>query len=285
MFTLKIKSFDKLQLLSFLYIIFFIVYSNAIFKKFWYLKLILLLIIVFSFFVEIHKKQMLIVLLGIVGLQSLITFYLKYYMDGNHCFVLIYFGLVLILSHLFYNEREMIILKNTFWMAVIIMFFGALHKLLSHKYLTGDFMNFLYSRGDLFKITHLYEPLKIYFESNKAAILAFNEIKPNEIAFIKLPVFFKNQNDLLYYFGWFVIFIEFVFVLVMFIKNQFIKHIFFLIFLFSLLLTRQETGFLSLVSLICFAQLPKDYNRFIYLSYLFFFFLCLLLIHLGKGFF
>lgn len=285
MLSLKIKSFEKLQLLTILYMIFFMVYSNAIFNKFWYLKMFLLLIIILSCFIEIHKKQMIIALGGIVGLQAMITFYFKYYLDGNHCFVIIYLGLVLILAHLFYKERNNIILKNSLWMAVIIMFFGAFQKLLSTPYLSGDFMNFVYMQGGLFKITEIFEPIKFYFEANKEAINTFNELKPNLVNFIKLPLFYENQTNMLYFFSWFVIVIEFVFVLVLFIKNQFFKHVFLLFFLFSLLLTRQETGFLSLVSLICFAQLPKEINKIIYIGYLTFFFLCLILIHLGKGFF
>jgi hypothetical protein len=74
-------------------------------------------------------------------------------------------------------------------------------------------------------------------------------------------------------------------VAVLLIKNEKMKHLFFIIFLFSLLLTRNETGFLSLVSLLCFAQLPQKENKFFHLFYLAFFFICILLIHLGKGFF
>jgi len=129
MFILKNKLADKTQIITWLYLLFFIIYSNTIFKQLWYLKIILLVAFCISFFFEFFKKQMVIILLGIVGLQSFATFYFKYYLDGNHCFVLIFFGVVLILANIFRQNGDLKKKKNAFWMLVVIMFFGAFKRL------------------------------------------------------------------------------------------------------------------------------------------------------------
>lgn len=285
MFILKNKTVDKIQILTWLYLLFFVIYSNAIFKQFWYLKLLLLVAICLSFFVEFFKKQVVILLIGIVSLQMLITFYFKYYLDGNHCFVVIFVGLMLILANIFNDQGDTIIKKNAFWMLVIIMFFGAFQKLHSPTYMSGDFMNYLFANGGLFNISEVYSPLKNYYYANQELIASFAFTKPLADGFIRVPYLFENQKNIIFYFSWFVILLELLFVAVLLIKNEKMKHLFFIIFLFSLLLTRNETGFLSLVSLLCFAQLPQKENKFFHLFYLAFFFICILLIHLGKGFF
>lgn len=285
MFTLKINAFTKLQLITWLYLLFFVIYSNAIFKQFWYLKLVLLVAICLSFFIKFFDKQIVVLLLGIVALQSIITFWFKYYLDGNHCFVLIFVGLLLILAHLFQDESELIFKKNVTWMLFIIMFFGAFQKLISPTYMSGDFMNFMFTNGDLFKVTQIYKPLNDYYLSNLEQLKTFAMAQPVADEVLKVPYFFKNQQQFFYYFGWFVVLMEFLFLPFLFIKNQKIKHTFFIIFLFSLLLTRQETGFLSLVCLLCFSLLPQNFNKYLHLLYLFFFFTCMMLIYLGKGFY
>jgi hypothetical protein len=285
MFILKNKTVDKTQILTWLYLLFFIIYSNAIFKQFWYLKLLLLVGICLSFFVEFFKKQVVVLLIGIVSLQMLITFYFKYYLDGNHCFVVIFVGLMLILANIFKEQGDTIIKKNAFWMLIIIMFFGAFQKLHSPTYMSGDFMNYLFANGGLFNISGVYSPLKNYYYANQEIIASFAFAKPVADGFIRVPYLFENQKNIIFYFSWFVIILELLFVAVLLIKNEKMKHLFFIIFLFSLLLTRNETGFLSLVSLLCFAQLPQKENKFFHLFYLAFFFICILLIHLGKGFF
>lgn len=285
MFTLKIKSIDKLQLITILYLIFFVIYSNAIFQKFWYLKLLLLVAIFISFFVEIIKKQMVFLLLGIVSLQALITFYLKFYIDGNHSFVFFYLGVILIFTHLYIENRENILKKNTFWMLAIIMFFGVIQKLISPTFMSGDFMNFMFVDDYLFRMSKLIPSLNAYFTSNVETIEPFLNTKPSKDSTLFVSYFFENQQQYLYYFSWFVILTEMLFVGVLFLKNERFKHIFFILFLFSLLLTRHETGFLSLVSILCLAQLPDKMNKFFMIGYLLFFFTCVMLIHLGKGFY
>jgi hypothetical protein len=165
----------------------------------------------------------------------------------------------------------------------LVLFFGGLHKILSPVFLNGDFLNFLFVKGQLGgHILKKIEVFHAYFYHNYTTVSAFSNHLDSEAAQLTIPFLFQYQDKLILYFTYFVIIFEFLLVFVVWFKNIKIKNILLIFFLISVLCTRLETGFVSILCLLCLAQLPsKTLNyKALYISI---FTVCILLIVFKIG--
>jgi hypothetical protein len=284
MSMLKIRRLDKLHILSYFFILYCSIYPCVIYRNPWYVKASIVLAILLSFFINFFKKQIIVLLVGMLIIYMYLTFLGKYYIIGNHGFVTIYIGCMLLLAHAFSANGDAVIQKNSLWLLFIIMLFGAGQKLFSPTYLSGDYMNYVFNVGGLFPLLGLNPAIGSYFEENRILAQAFVNTYPTMSGAVRLSLLFEHQTVLIYWFSIFIILVEFLFVFALFWKNEIFKHLFFLVFLIMVAFTRQETGFLSMLCFLCFTQLPKSMPRIFNFSYCFFFLGCLVLMFFKIGY-
>ncbi|HTN45070.1 MAG TPA: hypothetical protein VL098_01895 [Flavipsychrobacter sp.] len=191
---------------------------------------------------------------------------------------------MLLLAHVFSLEEDVIIRKNSLWLLLVIMLFGAVQKLFSPNYLSGDYMNYVFNVGGLFPLLGLNSTMGAYFEENRVLVQEFANTYPTMSGAVRLNLLFEHQTVLIYWFSIFIILVEFLFVLALFWKNEVYKHLFFLVFLITVAFTRQETGFLSMLCFLCFTQLPQNMPKIFNFSYCFFFLGCLVFMFLKIGY-
>lgn len=283
---LDFKKIQLAQLLSVAFLIFFILNIKVHFPSYTHLKVVLftgLILSYFFWFTSSTKFLFYAVLTSSIILLTRIIIY--YYSCGNHTFVAFYISLVLLFALSENNPKVSLnILKTNFKIIlVIMMFFAALQKILSPSFISGEFLNYMFMSGSIFKFLNLNEDFIIYSSENWNQIKLFFDTSPHDLEAISYSLLFNNQLLMFKYLSIFIIVVEFLFIGVVFVKNQIFKHLFFLSFLGFTLLTRFETGFLSLICILCYSQLTST-KRWLHFLYFAFYFCCIYMIFFKMGY-
>jgi hypothetical protein len=208
--------------------------------------------------------------------------YINYYVTANHVFLLFYMALLLFMVQINTHNASQIIFFNAKALLSLVLFFGGLQKVLSESFWNGDLMHYMFMRGELAQPLFQMDFFQDYFSENRATISTFKKSfsNPDDTLFLKPLI--DSQSFIFYMFSLFVIFIEFLLAVFVWIKNERVKFFSFALFLVGLLLTRLETGFASLLCLLLLVQLPSGFKK-IKTFYALLFLICSLLIVSGIG--
>ncbi len=196
----------------------------------------------------------------------LINVYFNFYSVANHHFLLVYFGFALALT--FLQPRQVqtnFLTENVRWIMVIMFFFVTFQKAFSPTYMDGGFFAYLTAKGGLFSILQDMVPgLGTLIESNKEALRAFAGVNPHQQMALPLiveePFLFKLYSLAVSY-G--VVTFEFLTMLgfLIFSKGK-IRHIFLLMTIVGVAVSRGEGGYLSLLCAAGFILTTPDAKIF-----------------------
>ncbi|MFN2260918.1 MAG: hypothetical protein ABR595_02480 [Psychroflexus sp.] len=209
--------------------------------------------------------------------------YASFLFIGNHYFVMIYLILIFMIVAFYKTNSEKILSHNATVLLVLIMSFAVLQKLLVPDYLNGTSLAFLGYSGNIFKyIFYFNEDYRNIFHENAVKMSELYQHPISQNPRIQLQPIFKKFPQVIIWFSYMTLIAEILFVVALFVKNQWIKHGFIIFFLLSLLVTREETGFLSMLCILLMMHLGKQ-NTYYRAAYLGIFILCISLIIVGKG--
>ena len=183
----------------------------------------------------------------------------KFNFTANHFFLVLYMAVLFMIATYFSKFRSQVAAINAKAILGIIMFFSVLQKLLSENFMNGSVLVFLNLKGGFF--THFQR----FFPDNEE-IIAENLNRIQEQA---STVESLSKSIELTPVNWIVEFdtsvlvpvilaTEALFLLLLFVKNQYIRNGFFSLFVIALIFTRYETGFASLLCILLFMQAHKD---------------------------
>lgn len=262
---LQLNRFETRDVVSVLFLLFVILLLPEMYNKHWYFKLPLLLIGGITFFMFGFKQYKVIFWGAVIGLLSLELFTF-YYIAANHLFVMLYLGILLFFAHFFNNDTDYLP-KSSAFLLFVIMLMGGFQKTLSSNFMEGTFLMDMFVLGQLFEFLELIPVVNDYFMENKKILFDcyknFSET-PNA----QLQPLFSAQFLLIKTLSWIVFLSEILFAFAFFIKNQWIKQTYFVLVLSFILITRLETGFIAMLSLLLLAQVPQSgfmYHRAFYI--------------------
>lgn len=265
-----------LKLIEDALLIFILTFAQGFLNHWWHVKFLLMTVLIVSYFTKLRVRFPIIFWSLILFLVSL-DIIQYYFLAANHSFVLFFITLLVLLSHIFRKNRLEVIRINSIIMLAIIMFFGAFQKIISPEFMSGDFVSFIFLKGELFKPLQIAQIIPDVFNENLALINADRQKLPDSDLIIQLKTPFLGYETFVFYYTQWIVLMEFLIVPILFIKNQKIKNISIILFLFGLLSTRFETGFLSLLVIISLGQLPPNLVK-IKWAYVGLFAICLALI-------
>ena len=199
----------------------------------------------------------------LVTLSILPGFWFKFYFAGNHVFLIIYLSILFMIANYFSEVREKIAAINAKVLLGSIMGFAVLQKLMSESFMSGSSLAFLNTFGGFF--THLQR----FFPKNQALIadnLKRLEDQTSSLEGLSTTTEFSPihwgldiDTNLLVSI---ILGTELLFVVLLFVKNQYLRNGFFIIFIATLIVVRIETGFASLLCILLFLQAQKDHLIF-----------------------
>ncbi len=270
-----------LQLIEDLLLVFILIFSFGFKNQWWLLQFVLITVLLIAHFTKFRSKYP-IAFWGLTLLLTSLDILQSYFVVANHSFVLFYITFLVLLTHFYPKERIEILKKNSLYVLVIILFWGAFQKILSPAFINGDYIALVTLKGQLFKPLQIIEVIPDVFSQNKTLINEFRKNLPNSNSFVQLKTPFTGFESFSYYFSLFIILSEFLMLPILFLKNKNLNNLFILLFLTGLLLTRLETGFIALLIILAMAQLPTSEKTFRFL-YLGLFSVCITLILLKIG--
>lgn len=270
-----------LYLIEDLLLVFILVFSFGNKNQWWPLQFILITALLLAHFTKLRIKFP-IAFWGLTLLLTSLDIIQAYFVVANHSFVLFYMTSLVLLSYFYPLHRINILKINSLSILVLILFWGAVQKVLSPSFLNGDYISLTTIKGQLFKPLLLAKLIPDVFAENITLINEFRKTLPHPETFIQLKKPFAGFESFSYYFSLFIIVSEFLMVPVLFLKNNNLKNSFILLFLSGLLFTRFETGFISLLIILSVAQLPATEKTFRFL-YLGLFAVCITLMLLKIG--
>lgn len=271
-----------LKLIEDLFLVFILLSCSNFLNNWWHLKFVLIVVLLAANFTNGRKKFPKL-FWGLTTLLALLDLVPYYFLAANHSFVLFYSTLLIFISHFYPLERIKILKLNTLFLLLLILFLGALQKLLSPDFMSGDFMSFMTLKGELFKPLQMAKVFPDVFSENLAQITKCKNTVPTANTTIKLQTPFVGFEKFIYIFSLFVVISEFFIIPILLLKNSKTKHLILVLFLVGLMLTRLETGFVALLTLLLIAQLPAAEKK-IKMLYLLVFTSCIGLILVRLGF-
>lgn len=271
-----------LKLVEDLLLIFMLLSCSNYLNNWWHIKLILITSLLLANFTTGRAKfpKAFWTLTLFLATLDVIP---HYFLAANHSFVVFYSVLIILISHFYPLERTKIVKFNSLFLLILIMLLGGIQKLLSPDFMSGDFLSYMTLKGELFKPLQIANVLPDVFSENSSQIITHKSTVPdaNELIYLKTP--FSGFEKFIYYFSIFVMILEFLIIPTLFLKVNKLKHLILLSFLISLILTRFETGFVALLTILIIGQLPVAEKNFKIL-YLLVFMGCLALIMVRLGF-
>jgi hypothetical protein len=272
-----------LKLVEDLVLVFILLYTSQFFNQWWHFKLLLITTLMVAHFTKFRFKFP-IVFWGLTVLLTSLDFIEHYFYIANHGFVLFYLSFLVFLTHFYPLERVKILRINSLSILILIMFFGAIQKISSPDFMSGNFIAFTALKGDLFKPFQWAHLAPDVFNHNLELINEKLKDIPSSDDHLKLQTPFLGFETFSYYFSIIVMLFEFLMIPVLLIKSVHLKNSILLFFLTGLLFTRLETGFISLLVILSIAQLPSAEKTFKFL-YLGLFAVCLGLILVRVGYY
>ncbi len=276
----KILSAENTKLAA----VFFLLFLNVsfFFKFFPSLPYVFIVILLLSIYYIFSKTQFYfsVFLWSIISLLLFWNIINHFYSVGNHVFVSLYLSLIFLLQSIF-GKDESLFTRNCKYLLFLILFLGAVQKLLSPGYLSGEMMNFYFVSGYFFKPLEYFDSYGTYIHNNQILIdnILFSDAEPTAI-----PLYFSHQKLFFTIFGYLIIAAEFLLAFLVFSKNIILKNVFFISFLVLLLMTRIESGFVILLSILIMSDLQMQ-NRVLKKIYIGIIIINLLLIITGIGFY
>ncbi len=249
--TERINKFSNQELISKCLLSYLII--KSLFLDLVYVFPILIFILLFVFIDKSYFQKPLF--WGSVILLLIPHLFVNYFSAANHFFITIYILIILCISSIFKNDQEHILRLNAKYILAVLMIFAVIQKLISEEFMSGQTIGYMGYTGQLFKLPTWF------FPEIKDAV-GFNHQQINK-EILDLPVTFSLKQPFPYFkefsllFTYITIFAEIIFAALLFVKSEFLKNSFFALFVFALILTRQETGFILLVSILLMMQL-KD---------------------------
>jgi hypothetical protein len=203
---------------------------------------------------------------------------------GNHYFVMVYIVMLFAIITAYKSNSEEVLAHNAKVILILIMSFAVLQKLLTPDYLNGNSIAFLAYTGNALKyVFYFFTENKSIFQENASKMAELHQYSIEENPRIQLQPIFKSFPQLIIWFSYLTLIGEILFIVALFIKKQWLKHGFIVLFLLSVFVTREETGFLSILTILMLMQVGKqdNYYRAIYLS-VFIFFLSTIIVGVGE---
>lgn len=266
----------QLKLIENLLLVFILVFATGFMNHWWHLKLVLMTFILIGHFTMLRTKYPIAfwsVTLLLVSLDLL----QYYFLAANHSFVLFYMTLMILIAHFYPKKQLRIIQINSISILFIVMLLGAVQKILSPTFMNGDFISFITLRGELFKPLQIAELIPDVFKENLSLIREERTTIPNSELKIQLKTPFVGYEKFVCYFSIFIAVFEFLMLPVLLLKRKMLKNTIIALFLIGLLITRLETGFICLLTILSIAQLPENEKTF-RLIYIGLFAVCLAMI-------
>ena len=219
----------------------------------------------------------------LISIAVVLGIWNKFYFTGNHGILLFYMAILLMIATYFSKFKTKVAMINAKVILGIIMFFAVLQKLLSEKFMNGSSLAFLNLKGGFFTHFQRFFPNneEIIEENIKCIEEQTSTVESLSTSIELSPVHWLIEFDTSILVP-LIIVAETVFLLLLFVKNQYIRNGFFSLFVIALVFTRIETGFASLLCILLFLQAHKDHLIF-KLTYiaLFSFYVSLILSRLG----
>lgn len=277
----KINQLEALEVATKMLLVFVLIYSSRISHHY----LFIMTALVISYGVIEKKFFEKPLFWGIVAVFFTTGIHHNFYNTGNHTFVTLYLSLLMLIVSIFRRDASIILHKSARLILGIIMFFAVIQKFVCTTFMNGSSLQYLNNRGDFFRNFHRF------FSENQTIIQANNTAINQQLSSYEAlftPIQLESPNWLFYFdaptFAYIILAVEFLFFLLLFVKNQWLRNGFFTAFVLGLVLTREETGFASLLCILLFLQAQKD-NAIFKLVYIGIFGLCISLIISRLGFF
>lgn len=273
----KINAFSKIEITAKCFLLFLLLYSTNL-NALYLIAIIflgLLMVLLEKNYFKDSRFWLLIICLFIPNFIS------QYYLLANHYFLMFYMLFVFIIGSYFYTENDKILKINAKWILALMFGFAVIQKLLSEQFIQGQSIGFLIYTGQLFKLF-----FKLLTDSDVIAynsdLLNVNTSELDNVKHWKTP--FPYVGIFSRYFAYATILVEIIFAALLFIKNKTVKNWFFIGFVFLLILTREENGFIALLCILLMMQLENEDKSIFRTLYLFLFLLSISLIITRWGF-
>ena len=227
--------------------------GGSLTAHFRYLKSILLFV-GFMFLILSEKKMLNPYVWGVFFSILLLDIITKYYQISNHHFLLAY----LTLAVLFYTKGVYtfeVLVKNTNYLLIIVIGSAALQKLFTHQFISGEYYYYMFHMGGFFNpfINYNSEAMEI-INANVSAIENLELMDPNNSHAITLRKLHPNIKLLSILFAWITILFEFLIAFLLWSKPKSnITQILLIVLIIGIFMTRLETGFLSILSILLYA--------------------------------
>lgn len=220
----------------------------------------------------------------IVSSLFLPIIWIGYNYRGNHVFLILYISILFFIATHFSKFSKQIAIINAKAILGIIMFFAVIQKLFTKDFMNGSSLSYLNNTGGFF--THFQR----FFPKNQEIINENLQLIKEQTSSIEnltttielSPIHWIVDFDTSIFVS-LILIVEALFFVLIFVKNQYLRNGFFSIFVISLIFTRTETGFASLLCILLFLQAQKDHVIFklIYLG-IYSVFISLILTRLGA---
>jgi len=254
-FLSKINQADNLALAGKMYVFFLTLYFSNI-SHHYFFGFIALLIIYGIIEKEFIFKSVFWLSICLLILPGLIS---KLNITANHAYLTFYVAILFLLAAYFKKIKNEILYKNSKFILGIVMGFAVLQKLLSDTFMSGSSLAYMNYGGGFF--THF----KRFFPQNQEIINAnLNRISEQTNGFdgLQTTIEFVSPNWLIEFDAtllvWIILLVEIVFCVMLFVKNQYVRNSFFMLFMLGLISFRIETGFASLLCILLLLQAQND---------------------------
>ncbi|MCH8534309.1 MAG: hypothetical protein LAT51_04495 [Flavobacteriaceae bacterium] len=200
---------------------------------------------------------------GLVSCMIIPALVTKYNFTGNHTFVTLYMAVLFLIASFYKKFACKILELNARNLLCIMMLFAVVQKSLSKSFMNASSVSFLNLKGGFF--THFHR----FFPENQKIINSNNQLISEQTKSIDglsnvvelTPVNWFFEFNPSFAVG-LILGGEIIFLLLLFVKNQYLRNTFFILFMIGLIATRIETGFASLLCILLFMQARKDHFVF-----------------------
>ncbi len=205
-----------------------------------------------------------------------------YFQAANHIFIALYISLAFLIYFLWGKKKE-VLQTNMLLILGLTLLFSGFQKIASTDYRSGDYFLYMMQRGDfLWPLKHLSQTYRSITAANLEIINNSRGIYPEYTSFLALSMPMGHAKNVAVYLSYFSIGIELLSGCLILVKPRaFISHALVLTTIFGVFITRQETGFLTLL---CVLGLVLSENKYLQFTYAATAVVFLGLILLGVGF-
>ena len=252
----KINAFSSLELASKCFLLFLLLYATRLNSIYLFPVVIAVLLIGFinkSFF----TKSYFWILVALLFLPNFIRIY---FLKANHFFVMFYVVLIFIIASRYYYSQSKVLQVNAKYLLALMMVLAVVQKFISEQFMSGETIGYLAYTGQLFRLPLLFiADAQEAISQNNTAINKAGLMIGERVNLERPFPFFEEFVTL---FTYLTLIAELIFAGLLFIKNKAIKNWFFITFVLLLIITREETGFISLVSILLMMQLGESQSIF-----------------------